>query len=55
MGIHWKTDRQDGLLLGEMVGVRILQQGRDRTNGGRLLEEKGTPYTLLVLRRVWCC
>ena len=32
VGIHWRFDGQEGLLLGEMVGVRILQQVRDHTH-----------------------
>ena len=32
IGIHWRMDGQEGLLLGEIAGVRILQQVRDRTH-----------------------
>lgn len=31
-GIHYRFDGQEGLLLGEMVGVRILQQVREHTD-----------------------
>ncbi|CAN0496553.1 unnamed protein product, partial [Scytosiphon promiscuus] len=29
MGVHWRMDAQEGLLLGETVAVRILQQVRE--------------------------
>ncbi|CAN0510428.1 unnamed protein product, partial [Scytosiphon promiscuus] len=31
-GIHWRFDGQEGLLLGEMAGVRIRQQVRGCTD-----------------------
>ena len=31
LGVHWRFDSQEGLLLGEMVAVRILQQVTTRT------------------------
>ena len=54
MGIHWRMDGQEGLLLGEMAGVRILQQVRERTHIGRLLTKKGIPYILHIYEQATC-
>ena len=30
-GVHWRFDSEEGLILGETIGVRILQQVTTRT------------------------
>ena len=45
VGIHWRFDGQEGLLLGEMVGVRILQQVRRQTH----VDEK--PWSVFLFSR----
>ena len=43
VGIHWRFDGQEGLLLGEMAAVRILQQVREHTHPR---QPRRTGYTI---------